>query len=132
VAHRTPAPLRTIGILVRALLGLALLAALLVGTPYALLLVGTQPTDLSGGVDILLRPDDGTLFFTAITCIGWVAWAAFTLSVILEIIAVTRRRSAPRLRGLGGMQSMASFLVGGIVLLAPTAASAATSAPATR
>ncbi|MCX4596828.1 LysM peptidoglycan-binding domain-containing protein [Streptomyces sp. NBC_01549] len=130
MAHRTPAPLRTVGILVRALLGLALLIALLAGTPYVLLLVGTQPTDLSGGIDVLLRPDDGTLFFTAITCIGWVAWAAFSLSVVLEIVAVTRRRSAPRLRGLGGLQSMASFLVGGIVLLAPTAASAATSAPA--
>ncbi|QDO45816.1 LysM peptidoglycan-binding domain-containing protein [Streptomyces sp. RLB3-17] len=130
MAHRTPAPLRTVGALVRALLGLALLVALLAGTPYVLLLVGTQPTDLSGGIDVLLRPDDGTLFFTAITCIGWVAWAAFTLSVVLEIVAVTRRRSAPRLRGLGGLQSMASFLVGGIVLLAPTAASAATSAPA--
>ncbi|MFE2470311.1 LysM peptidoglycan-binding domain-containing protein [Streptomyces mirabilis] len=130
MAYRTPAPLHTVGILVRALLGLALLAALLVGTPYVLLLVGTQPTDLSGGIDVLLRPDDGTLFFTAITCIGWVAWAAFALSVVLEIVAVTRRRSAPRLRGLGGLQSMASFLVGGIVLLAPTAASAATSTPA--
>ncbi|PBC92411.1 LysM domain-containing protein [Streptomyces sp. Ag82_O1-15] len=130
MAYRTPGPLRTVGAVGRALLGLALLVALLVGTPYVLLLVGTQPTDLSGGIDVLLRPDDGTLFFTAITCIGWVAWAAFTLSVILEVVAVTRRRSAPRLRGLGGLQSMASFLVGGIVLLAPTAASAATSAPA--
>jgi LysM domain-containing protein len=130
MAYRTPAPLRTVGALVRALLGLALLGTLLVGTPYVLLLVGTQPTDLSGGLDVLLRPDDGTLFFTAITCIGWVAWAAFTWTVILEIVAVARRRSAPRLRGLGGMQSLASFLVGGIVLLAPTAASAATASPA--
>ncbi|MEU2738650.1 hypothetical protein ABZ656_25600, partial [Streptomyces sp. NPDC007095] len=130
MAYRTPGPLRTVGAVGRALLGLALLVALLVGTPYVLLLVGTQPTDLSGGIDVLLRPDDGTLFFTAITCIGWVAWAAFTFSVALEVVAVARRRSAPRLRGLGGLQSMASFLVGGIVLLAPTAASAATSAPA--
>ncbi|MGA5454134.1 LysM peptidoglycan-binding domain-containing protein [Streptomyces umbrinus] len=130
MAYRTPAPLRTVGALVRALLGLALLGVLLAGTPYVLLLVGTQPTDLSGGIDVLLRPDDGTLFFTAITCIGWVAWAAFTWTVVLEIVAVARRRSAPRLRGLSGMQSLASFLVGGIVLLAPTAASAATASPA--
>ncbi|MGW2291874.1 LysM peptidoglycan-binding domain-containing protein [Streptomyces phaeochromogenes] len=130
MAYRTPAPLRTVGVLVRALLGLALLGALLAGTPYVLLLVGTQPTDLSGGIDVLLRPDDGTLFFSTITCIGWVAWAAFTWTVILEIVAVARRRSAPRLRGLGGMQSLASFLVGGIVLLASTAASAATASPA--
>ncbi|MFC4469214.1 hypothetical protein ACFPH6_32655 [Streptomyces xiangluensis] len=130
MAYRTPAPLRTVGVLVRALLGLVVLVALLAGTPYVLLLVGAQPTELSGGMDVLLRPDDGTVFFTAITCIGWAAWAAFSWTVILEIIAVARRRSAPRLRGLGGMQSLASFLVGGIVLLAPTAASASTSAPA--
>ncbi|MER5184758.1 hypothetical protein ABT009_41820 [Streptomyces sp. NPDC002896] len=130
MANRTPKPLRTIGALVRALLGLVLLAALLAGTPYALLLVGTQPTELPGGIDVLLRPDDGTLFFTVITCIGWAAWAAFTWTVILEIVAVARRRSAPRLRGLGGMQSLASFLVGGIVLFAPSAALAATSSPA--
>ncbi|MET7607062.1 LysM peptidoglycan-binding domain-containing protein [Streptomyces avermitilis] len=130
MAHRTPAPLRTIGALVRALLGLVVLAALLAGTPYVLLAVGTQPTELSGGIGVLLRPDDGTLFFTAMTCIGWVAWAAFTWAVVLEITAVASRRSAPRLRGLGGMQSLASFLVGGIVLLAPTGASAATSSPA--
>lgn len=65
-----------------------------------------------------------------LTCIGWVAWAAFTFSVLVELVAVLRRRSAPRIRGLGGMQSLASFLIGGIVLLAPTAASAATVTPA--
>ncbi|MER6358586.1 hypothetical protein ABT186_44105 [Streptomyces sp. NPDC001634] len=129
MAHQTPAPLRTLRTLLRALGGLILLTALLAGTPYVLLLVGTQPTELSGGIDVLVRPDDGTLFFTVLTCIGWAAWAAFTWTVILEIIAVVRGRSAPRLRGLGGMQSLAAFLVGGIVLLAPTAASA-TSSPA--
>ncbi|WP_369228825.1 hypothetical protein AB5J56_00330 [Streptomyces sp. R21] len=128
MAYPTPAPLRALGALVRALLGLTLLVALLAGTPYVLLLAGTQPTDLSGGIDVLLRPDDGMLFFAAITCIGWVAWAAFCLSVLLEVVAVVRRRSTPRLRGLGGMQSLASFLIGGIVLLVPTAASAATPA----
>ncbi|MGP4049379.1 LysM peptidoglycan-binding domain-containing protein [Streptomyces sp. 2A115] len=130
MASRTPVPVRIVGVLVRALLGLVFLVALLAGTPYVLLLIGTPPTELSGGIDVLLRPDDGTLFFAAITCIGWGAWAAFTWTVILEIIAVARRRSAPRLRALGGMQSLASFLVGGIVLLAPTAASATTSSPA--
>lgn len=129
MAYQTPARLRTVRTVLRALLGLILLSALLAGTPYVLLLVGTQPTALSGGIEVLLRPDDGTLFFAALTCIGWTAWAAFTWTVALEIIAVVRRRSAPRLRGLGGMQSLAAFLVGGIVLLAPTAASA-TSSPA--
>ncbi|MFC5805322.1 LysM peptidoglycan-binding domain-containing protein [Streptomyces formicae] len=130
MAHRTPAPLRAVGALLRALLGLALLVALVIGVPYLLLAVGHQPTELSGGFDLLLRQDDGTLFLVVLTCIGWAAWAAFAFSVLVEIVAVLRRRSAPRIKGLGGLQSLASFLIGGIVLLAPTAASAATPSPA--
>ncbi|MDX2765246.1 LysM peptidoglycan-binding domain-containing protein, partial [Streptomyces europaeiscabiei] len=130
MAHRTPKPLRTVGVLLRALTGLVLLIALVGGVPLALLALGHQPTELSGGLNLLLEQDDGTLWLVALTLIGWVAWAAFTFSVVVEIVAVARRRSAPRIRGLSGMQSLASFLVGGIVLLAPTAASAATTTPA--
>ncbi|MFD4861681.1 BTAD domain-containing putative transcriptional regulator [Streptomyces atratus] len=130
MAHRTPAPLRAVAALLRALLGLALLVALVGGVPYLLLKVGHQPTELSGGLDLLTQQDDGSLFLVVLTCIGWAAWAAFAFSVLVEIVAVLRRRSAPRIRGLGGMQSLASFLIGGIVLLAPTAASAATVTPA--
>ncbi|MFE7948219.1 LysM peptidoglycan-binding domain-containing protein [Streptomyces sp. NPDC057426] len=125
MAHRTPAPLRAIGALLRALLGLALLAALVAGVPYVLLKLGHQPTELAGGFS-LLEQDDGTLFLVTLTCIGWAGWAAFTFSVLLELMAVLRRRSAPRIKGLGGLQSLASLLIGSIVLLAPTAASAAT------
>ncbi|MFG2645917.1 LysM peptidoglycan-binding domain-containing protein [Streptomyces sp. NPDC048370] len=125
MAHRIPAPLRAIGAVLRALLGLALLAALVAGVPYLLLKVGHQPTELVGGFS-LLEQDDGTLFLVTLTCIGWAGWAAFTFSVLLELMAVLRRRSAPRIKGLSGLQSLASFLIGGIVLLAPTAASAAT------
>ncbi|MFI0742345.1 LysM peptidoglycan-binding domain-containing protein [Streptomyces sp. NPDC021100] len=126
MAHRTPGPVRTLGALLRALLGLTVLAALVGATPYLLLRFGHQPTSLTGGLDVLLQPDDGSLFLTVVTCIGWAGWASFALSAGLEIIAVLRRRSAPRIKGLGGMQSLAGFLVSGIVLLAPTAASAAT------
>ncbi|WP_331718389.1 LysM peptidoglycan-binding domain-containing protein [Streptomyces sp. NBC_00624] len=129
MAHRTPAPLRAIGVLLRALLGLALLVALVGGVPYLLLKVGHQPTELAGGFD-LMQQDDGSLFLVVLTCIGWAAWAAFTFSVLVEIVAVLRRRSAPRIKGLGSLQSFAGFLVGAIVLLAPTAASAATVTPA--
>ncbi|MFD4392903.1 LysM peptidoglycan-binding domain-containing protein [Streptomyces sp. NPDC058495] len=126
----TPAPLRTAGLLLRAVLGLVVLAALVAGVPYLLLAVGHQPTELAEGGFSLLEQDDGRLFLVVLTCLGWAGWAAFTFSVLVEIVAVLRRRSAPRIRGLGSMQSFASFLVGGIVLLAPTAASAATVAPA--
>ncbi|MFF2779486.1 LysM peptidoglycan-binding domain-containing protein [Streptomyces sp. NPDC058052] len=125
----TPAPLRTAGLLLRAVLGLVVLAALVAGVPYLLLAVGHQPTELAGGGFSLLEQDDGRLFLVVLTCLGWAGWAAFTLSVLVELVAVLRRRSAPRIRGLGSVQSLASFLVGGIVLLAPTAASAATVAP---
>ncbi|MBZ6295895.1 LysM peptidoglycan-binding domain-containing protein [Streptomyces olivaceus] len=130
MAHRTPKPLRAVGSLLRALTGLVLLLAMVGGAPLALLTFGHQPTELTGGINLLLEQDDGTLWLVALTCIGWGAWAAFAFSVVVEIIAVARRRSAPRIRGLGSMQSLASFLVGGIVLLAPTAASAATATPA--
>ncbi|MFB8273624.1 BTAD domain-containing putative transcriptional regulator [Streptomyces sp. NPDC055955] len=130
MAHRTPAPLRSLGILARALLGLIALVGLMAGVPYLLIRVGQLPTSLSGGLGALTQPDDGTLFFAVLTGIGWLAWAAFTFSVLVEVVALARRRSAPRIRGLGGLQSLASLLVGGIVLLVPTAASAATSGPA--
>ncbi|WP_331758947.1 LysM peptidoglycan-binding domain-containing protein [Streptomyces anulatus] len=127
---RTPAPLRTVGVLLRALLGLALLLALIAGAPYLLLAVGHQPTELTGGLDLLMEQDDGSLFLVVLTCLGWAGWALFTFSALVELVAVLRRRSAPRIKGLSGIQSLASFLIGGIVLLAPTAASAATSTPA--
>ncbi|MEU6510997.1 hypothetical protein [Streptomyces sp. NPDC046942] len=130
MAPRTPKPLRAAGALLRALIGLILLIALVGGVPLALLTIGHQPTELSGGPGLLLQQDDGTLWLVVLTLIGWAAWAAFAFSVAVEIVAVARRRSAPRIRGLGSMQSLAGFLVGGIVLLAPTAASAATTTPA--
>ncbi|MEU2391867.1 LysM peptidoglycan-binding domain-containing protein [Streptomyces sp. NPDC007369] len=116
--------------LLRALLGLAVLAALIAGIPLVLLAVGHQPTDLVGGWDLLTQQDDGRLFFTVLTTIGWIGWAAFTLSALVEIVALFRGRKARRIKGLGGMQSFAGLLIGGLVLLAPTAASAATPGPA--
>lgn len=131
MAHPTPGPVRATGRLLRALLGLVVLLALIGGAPYLLLALGHQPAELTGGLDALLRPDDGTLFLVVLTLIGWAGWAAFTLSAVIELGAVLRHRSAPRLKGLGGLQSFAGFLIGGLVLLAPTAASAATPQTAT-
>lgn len=129
MAHRTPAPLRALGVLLRALLGLVTLAALVAGVPVLLLAVGHQPTELADSIN-LLEQDDGSLFLVVLTCIGWTGWASFTLSVLAEVLALLRRRSAPRIKGLRSLQSLASFLIGSIVLLAPTAASAATTGPA--
>ncbi|MCY0945646.1 LysM peptidoglycan-binding domain-containing protein [Streptomyces antarcticus] len=116
--------------LLRALLGLAVLAALVAGIPLVLLVVGHQPTDLAGGWDLLTQQDDGQFFFTVLTTIGWIGWALFTFSALVEIVAMLRGRKARRIKGLGGMQGFAGLLIGGLVLLAPTAASAATTSPA--
>ncbi|MFE1556117.1 LysM peptidoglycan-binding domain-containing protein [Streptomyces sp. NPDC058734] len=117
--------------LLRALLGLAVLAALIAGIPLVLLAVGHQPTELAASWELLTQQDDGLLFFTVLTTIGWIGWAAFTFSALVEIVAVFRGRKAKRIKGLGGMQSFAGLLIGGLVLLAPTVASAATTSPAT-
>lgn len=130
MAPPTPAPLRTLGRLLRAAAGLALLLALTAGLPALLLKVGHQPGELTGGWHLLTQQDDGSLLLVVLTLIGWAAWAAFTGSAILEILALARGRSVRRVRGLGGLQSLAGFLIGSIVLLAPTAASAATPSPA--
>ncbi|MCY0931651.1 LysM peptidoglycan-binding domain-containing protein [Streptomyces sp. H27-H1] len=122
MAHRTPAPLRVLGRLLKAVLGLVVLAVLVAGIPLLLLKVGYQPTELSGGWDLLTRQDDGTLFLTALTCIGWAAWASFAFSTLVELVAVLRRQKAPKIRGLGGLQSLAGFLIGSIVLIGPAAA----------
>ncbi|MDH6545105.1 LysM peptidoglycan-binding domain-containing protein [Streptomyces sp. SPB4] len=116
--------------LLRALLGLAVLAALIAGIPLVLLAVGYQPTEFAGGWDLLTQQDDGRLFFTVLTTIGWIGWAAFTFSALVEIAALVRGRQAKRIKGLGGMQSFAGLLIGGLVLIAPTAASAATTGAA--
>lgn len=50
MAHRTPAPLRALGILARALLGLIALVGLTAGVPYLLIRVGQLPTSLSGAL----------------------------------------------------------------------------------
>ncbi|MCX5078856.1 LysM peptidoglycan-binding domain-containing protein (plasmid) [Streptomyces sp. NBC_00513] len=116
--------------LLRALLGLTVLAALIAGIPLVLLTVGHQPTELTGGWDLLTGQDDGRLFLTVLTTIGWIGWALFTFSALVEIIAMLRGRKARRIKGLGGMQGFAGLLIGGLVLLAPTAASAATTGSA--
>ncbi|MFI8930598.1 hypothetical protein ACIG3E_23330 [Streptomyces sp. NPDC053474] len=128
MAHRTSSPLRTLAAVLRALLGLAVLVAAVAAAPWLLLKFGVL--EVPGGLEALTQPDDGRLFLTVLTGIGWAAWAAFTAAALIETAALIRRRSAPRIKGLSGMQSLTSALIGGIVLLAPTAASAAPSAAA--
>lgn len=86
----------------------ALLVLVVVGTPIALALWGVSP----GAVLNLLRPDDGSALLGVLTLLGWVAWAAFAASVVVEAVNVIGRRAVPlRVPLLGGLQSVAGALV---------------------
>lgn len=119
----------------RLLTGLAALAGIVVltvGAPLALAKVGGDPLPrhlpgLGQIGDALASPDDGTLFVRLLTIAGWLAWATFTLSVLVEIPARLRGRRAVRLPGLRLQQRVAAALVGAVlaVFLGGTLASAA-------
>lgn len=92
-----------------------LLAVLLVGAPMLLAKVGELPTGL-GWTDLrqlLTTPDTtGSAFLWVITIVGWVAWALFSVCVVVEIInRFDQTRLAIRLPGLGMGQRLAGGLV---------------------
>ena len=118
----------------RGLASLALLVGLVVGVPTALLLLGGNPLpaswDPAGLWALLLRPDDGTVLARLLALVGWAAWVVFTLSLLVELVNLVRRRSAAVvLPGLGGVQQWAAGLMLAVVALG--AAAQLTSAPAT-
>ncbi|MFD8784445.1 LysM peptidoglycan-binding domain-containing protein [Kitasatospora sp. NPDC059599] len=122
--------------LLRMLASLVALAALLVALPIGLY-VATRAllplglTGLGSLDDLLTKQDTGGLALLVLAVIGWIGWAQFAVSVLLEVPAQLRGRRAPKLRGFGLSQRAAAGLVGGILILLPTAggAFAATAAP---
>ncbi|WP_433573696.1 LysM peptidoglycan-binding domain-containing protein [Streptomyces sp. CA-251247] len=125
-AHRT-GPLAGIS---RALGSLLLLLGLLGGMPW--LLWEATGAALPAGLDDLThlfsQQDTTGAFILALTAVGWINWASFTLSLLVEIPAQLRGRTAPRLPGLQLGQRAATTLVGGILLLLPTGTAIATPA----
>lgn len=130
--HRGPEILRALGATV-------LLLLFLLGAPIALIALApiyvpeTVPTLAEVG-HALTSPDDGTLLFAVLALIGWVAWAAFAVSVTAEILAGLRRVATPSIPLLGSAQWAASRLVASAAVLlaltstvtSPTPAAAAT------
>ncbi|MGW3074464.1 LysM peptidoglycan-binding domain-containing protein [Kitasatospora sp. NPDC001132] len=134
-AAPAPRPPRGRGRAVITALGaLVTLLALLFGVP-ALLLYGTEAVAgmgevASGGVgEALTSPDDGSLFLWALVVVGWIAWACFALSVLLEIPAQLRGRIARRIPAFGWSQRLAAGLVGSVLALVPVAGSAFAAVP---
>ncbi|MEU6972106.1 LysM peptidoglycan-binding domain-containing protein [Kitasatospora aureofaciens] len=127
-------PRRTVSRLaaaLRGLLSLAILLALLGAVPLLLWRTGALPHQLPGWDDVtnaLTSPDNGRLFLGALTLLGWAGWLSFVGSTAVEVVALLRRRRAPRVRALGATQRLSAALVAGIALLLPTTAFAASPA----
>ncbi|MFD0367659.1 LysM peptidoglycan-binding domain-containing protein [Streptomyces sp. NPDC127114] len=103
----------------RALASALVLAAATAGLPW--LLWQATAAVWAPGIDavthLLTRPDTGNAFVLALCVVGWIAWASFTLSLLVEIPAQLRGRTAPRLPGLRLSQRAAGTLVSGIIVL---------------
>lgn len=124
---------------VKGLGALVILIGLLVGAPVALAVFAGNPLPdhvpaLSEIGDALTSRDDGQLFLRALAVVGWLGWATFALSVLVEIPARALRIPVPRLPGMRRQQRMAAALIGGVALIigaSPAMASAASTAPPT-
>ncbi|MFB9732825.1 LysM peptidoglycan-binding domain-containing protein [Ornithinimicrobium kibberense] len=126
----------------RRLLGLGalvVLAAILVGLPAVLLALGGNPLpgtlpSLDQVRAALLTPDDGTLALTGAKLLGWVVWAALSLSIVVEAISALRGVQPPRLPALSLPQSgMRPLVVAALALFIAAPGGtvpAATAAPA--
>lgn len=103
---------------------LGLLLALFAGIPSVLYLFQGNPfaplTELTtaGGIhDLLFTQDDGTLFLSALTLVGWAAWATFAYSIAVEVVAAARGARPRAIKGLGLQQRSAAALVGGALMI---------------
>jgi LysM repeat protein len=113
------------------------LVAVTVGVPVALAWLGGDPLPhhvptAAAARDSLLRKDvTGMVFVRLLVVIGWLAWATFALSIVVELIARLRGRTAMRVPGLGGPQRFAAGLVAAIAIGigSPASAMAAPHAP---
>lgn len=122
---------------VRGLVSLVVLLALLGGLPVLLwTLTGVLlPDGVSPGevASLLTSHELGAPFFAVIMAIGWISWATFALSTLLEIPAQLRGRPTLRLPALGFQQRMAGVLVSAVLVLLPIGtamAAPASAAPA--
>ena len=111
------------GQLLRAAAGVAAVAALLAGVPWALAVFTGSPLPRTWpGWQQVQRfvasplSDDAIIRFLADA--AWVLWAAFAISLAVELIAVTRGQPAPRLPAIAPVQALAAALVGATMMTA--------------
>lgn len=125
--------------LMRRAAALITLLALVVGAPYLLWVLGRgllpdQVPGISQVWDSLTSRDTGALFMGALVLVGFIAWAIFTLCVLVDIAGrVAGRTWTVRIPGFRVPQAAASSLVSavlaGSVLLGVTGTATAQSLP---
>jgi DNA-binding SARP family transcriptional activator len=110
--------------LAKAACAAAVIAAVTVALPFFLVLaVGWPlPHAVPSATTVMRAVHSGDVdqrvWLQVMAAVLWVAWAAFTTSVLLETIATLRGRATRPVSGLGWAQGIAAELVTGIVVVA--------------
>jgi DNA-binding SARP family transcriptional activator len=112
---------RLLGRLLQGLIAAVVLAALVVGLPWALVhYVGWPlPHHVPTGSELqgfLLAPMSVTFLLDFLACACWIVWFFFTLDVLRCTVEVARGARWPDLSGAGPMHTLAGVLVGAVLL----------------
>ncbi|WP_029429680.1 LysM peptidoglycan-binding domain-containing protein [Blastococcus sp. URHD0036] len=104
----------------RRLSALLVLLAGVLGAPVGLWRLGRAylPDELPSWAQVsasLSSPDTGAVLLGLLVLVGWVAWAAFTLSVAVELTAQLRGLPSLRLPGLATPQQVAGLLIAAVI-----------------
>lgn len=114
---------------------LALLLALLVGIPAALIMLAGNPVPAGDElVRALTTVDYGgrVLMGTIVPIIGWIAWASFAIPAVVELASQIRNVQAPQMRGVSAQQALAGSLIAAVLAIgggAPASAESVDSGP---
>lgn len=88
-------------------LAMVALLLLVVGSPAALVAWGHLDATTVLSPAGWLAPDDGSIFLTVVTVIGWAAWTVFCVCVVAEAVGMaTSQRHHVKLPGLGAIQGL--------------------------
>ncbi len=110
--------------LFKGIISLALIVALVIGVPVALILIAGFPLPTKMPSIDLMRAhiEDGdipdTFVVKTLAVVVWVVWAQLAVAVLTEVFALIRGRVAGRSPILPGIQLFAGKLVGSTVLIA--------------
>jgi DNA-binding SARP family transcriptional activator len=109
--------------LLHAAAGIAVIAALLAGLPWGLAAMTGSPLPRSWpgwqqAQRFIASPLSDGAIIRFLADAAWLLWAAFAVSLVIELIAVTRGQPAPRLPAIAPVQALAAALVGATMMTA--------------